>query len=137
MEQKSGASIWKDGWNPFDTGDATAAAQKGGPEMAAKGEPAGDEAVSPQKGTVPPLRPKPRTLQDLKVPETFVAELTLKHCFFIKVFTMVELKDRLKLPPTLVSDILDYLQVEEYLEILQSLCLNRQGPKAGGSAFGI
>lgn len=64
-----------------------------------------------------PSRPRPRTLQDLGVPEIFVADLVLKHCFFLKIFTLGELRDRLKLPPTVISDILDYLQTEEYLEI--------------------
>jgi predicted ATPase with chaperone activity len=41
----------------------------------------------------------------------------LKHSFYMKIFTLSELKERLKLPPTLISDILDYLKQEEYLEI--------------------
>lgn len=64
-----------------------------------------------------PLRPKPRSLQDLGLPEIFVADLVLKHCFYLKVFTLMELRDRLKLPPTVISDLLDYLHKEEYLEI--------------------
>jgi predicted ATPase with chaperone activity len=51
------------------------------------------------------------------LPEVFLADLTLKHCFYMKIFTLGELKERLKLPNTIISDILDYLQLEEYLEI--------------------
>jgi hypothetical protein len=117
MESKaSAATIWKDGWNPHDPGKVgDIAADEGNFEE--NGAQIAGEEISPEVEITFSSRPKPRSLQDLGVPEIFVADLTLKHCFFIKIFTLVELKDRLKLPTTLISDILDYLRLEEYLEI--------------------
>lgn len=117
MDSKpNGVSIWKDGWNPaeslkerFATAVALPSAGEG-PQTEASAEPSG---VGPNL----PFRPKPRTLQDLGLPEIFVADLTLKHCFYMKIFTLVELRDRLKLPSPIVSGISDYLISEEYLEI--------------------
>jgi predicted ATPase with chaperone activity len=64
-----------------------------------------------------PFLSKPQSLQDLGLPEIFVADLVVKHGFYLKVFSLKDLRDRLKLPITIISDILDYLQMEEYLEI--------------------
>jgi predicted ATPase with chaperone activity len=117
MESKpNGVSIWKDGWNPAEslkerfTASVTFPAAGEGPQTEA---PAGYSELEPTL----PFRAKPRTLQDLSLPEIFVADLTLKHCFYMKIFTLVELRDRLKLPSTIISDIIDYLILEEYLEI--------------------
>ena len=115
MESKSSAaSIWKDGWNPHDPGKEDAIAADDG-NFEENGTQTAGEEISPEVERTFASRPKPRSLQDLGVPEIFLADLTLKHCFFMKIFTLVELKDRLKLPTTLISDILDYLRLEEYL----------------------
>jgi hypothetical protein len=64
-----------------------------------------------------PFLPRPKSLQDLDLPEIFVSDLVLKHCFHLKVFSLMELRDRLMLPTGIISKILDYLQAEGYLEI--------------------
>jgi len=62
-------------------------------------------------------RPQPQSLKDLGVPETFLANLTLKHCFFLDIFVIGELVDRLKVPPTILTQLLDYLRREKYVEV--------------------
>jgi len=64
-----------------------------------------------------PSRPLPQSLQDLGVPEIFLANLTLKHCFYLDTFVIAELAERLKLPTTIVSQLTDYLRKEKYLEV--------------------
>jgi hypothetical protein len=64
-----------------------------------------------------PVLPRPKSLQDLDLPEIFVTDLVLKHCFHLKVFNLIELRDRVKLPTGIITNILDYLQAEGYLEI--------------------
>lgn len=64
-----------------------------------------------------PSRPLPQSLQQLGVPEIFLANLTLKHAFYLDTFTLAELTDRLKLSTTIVSQLADYLRREKYLEI--------------------
>ncbi|MDI6854943.1 MAG: ATPase [Deltaproteobacteria bacterium] len=115
MEAKpSVASIWKDGWNPnlMKQGSGPAVA-----DPATKKDSLDSIDSAPKPGADLPFRPKPRVLQDLGLPEIFVADLFLKHCFYMKIFTLPELRDRLKLPTSIISDVLDYLQMEEYLEI--------------------
>jgi hypothetical protein len=117
MELKPSATdIWQESWNrdPIQEGFCPTSAFRSTEE---------DIPIQPEDTSAPecqagaPLRPKPRSLQDLGLPEIFVADLVLKHCFYLKVFTLTTLRDRLKLPPTVISDLLDYLQKEEYLEI--------------------
>jgi hypothetical protein len=117
MEAKSSVTdIWQERWNrdPRKEGFSPTSTFPSTEE---------DIPIQPEDRSAPecqagaPLRPKPRSLQDLGLPEIFVADLVLKHCFYLKVFTLTELRDRLKLPPTVISDLLDYLQKEEYLEI--------------------
>ena len=117
MEAKSSATdIWQERWNR-DTRKEGFSPTSTFPfsEDDIPNQPVDRPTPEGQAGA--PLRPKPRSLQDLGLPEIFVADLVLKHCFYLKVFTLTELRDRLKLPPTVISDLLDYLQKEEYLEI--------------------
>jgi len=65
----------------------------------------------------PSFRPLPQALQDLGVPEIFLANLTLKHCFYLDTFYLSDLADRLKLSATIVTQLMDYLRKEKYLEI--------------------
>jgi hypothetical protein len=76
--------------------------------------------VAPNPRTVasdPTFRPLPQSTQDLGVPEIFIANLTLKHCFYLDTFQLSELSDRLKLPTTVLTQLVDYLRREKYLEI--------------------
>ncbi len=64
-----------------------------------------------------PERPLPQSLPELGLPEIFLANLALKHCFFLDVFYLADLADRLKLSVTVLNQLLDYLRKERYLEI--------------------
>ncbi len=64
-----------------------------------------------------PFRPLPQSIQDLGVPEIFLANLTLKHCFYLDAFNLANLADRLKLSTTILTQLVDYLRREKYLEV--------------------
>jgi predicted ATPase with chaperone activity len=51
------------------------------------------------------------------VPEIFLANLTLKHTFYLDIFVLGDLVDRLKLPTTIVTQLVDYLRKEKYVEV--------------------
>lgn len=117
MAKSSAAvSIWKDGWRPGQAdGQVTPARTASPPEP---GPLAREESSRP--GSHPPLlpsRPKPKALQDLGVPEIFLADLVMKQAFYLNQFTLGELSGRLKLPSSLVSPLVDYLKAEKYLEV--------------------
>jgi predicted ATPase with chaperone activity len=63
-------------------------------------------------------RPLPRTFQDLGLPEIFLANLILKHTFFMDIFYLWDLMERLKLPGHILNSLLEYLRQEKFLEIL-------------------
>jgi predicted ATPase with chaperone activity len=76
--------------------------------------------VAPESGVTnatPTHRPLPQSLQDLGVPEIFLANLTLKHCFYLDTFYLFDLADRLKLSTTIITQLMDYLRKEKYLEM--------------------
>ncbi|MBI4642333.1 MAG: ATPase [Deltaproteobacteria bacterium] len=62
-------------------------------------------------------RPQPQSLKDVGVPDIFLANLTLKHTFYLDVFVLGDLVDRLKLPATIVTQLVDYLRKEKYVEV--------------------
>jgi len=62
-------------------------------------------------------RPQPQSLKDVGVPEIFLANLTLKQCFYLDIFVLGDLVDRLKLPATSVTQLVDYLRKEKYVEV--------------------
>ena len=62
---------------------------------------------APQLQTSAAERPQPQSPDELGLPEIFLANLTLKHAFFLDVFQLADLSDRLKLPPGLLSRVLD------------------------------
>lgn len=64
-----------------------------------------------------PARPLPQSLPELGLPEIFLANLTLKHCFYLDVFHLAELAERIKLSVTILNQLLDYLKRERYLEV--------------------
>jgi predicted ATPase with chaperone activity len=76
--------------------------------------------ATPESGVTagrPSHRPLPQSLQDLGVPEIFLANLTLKHCFYLDTFYLSDLADRLKLSTTILTQLVDYLRKEKYLEV--------------------
>jgi predicted ATPase with chaperone activity len=62
-------------------------------------------------------RPQPQSLKEVGVPEIFLANLTLKHTFYLDVFVLGDLVDRLRLPTTIVNQLVDYLRKEKYVEV--------------------
>jgi hypothetical protein len=60
--------------------------------------------------------PLPKTIEDLGLPAIFLANLTLKHCFYMDLFTLSDLAERLGLSASILTFILDYLKKEKYLE---------------------
>jgi len=116
MAQNRAASIWKDGWAP-GTPKPQAPAD---PEEAVPPKQAAPEAETQKKhkaDTSLPFRPKPKTLQDTGIPEIFVADLLLKHCFYLNFFTLGDLTARVKLPTTVINPVVDYLRQEKFLEM--------------------
>jgi len=65
-----------------------------------------------------PSRPLPEAIDDMKIPEIFLANLVLKHCFYLDVFKLPDLEERLKLPVPIIMELLDYLTRQKYVEIL-------------------
>jgi hypothetical protein len=63
------------------------------------------------------FRPLPQSITDLGVPEIFIANLTLKHCFYLDNFYLSDLSERLKLSTTILTQLVDYLRKEKYLEV--------------------
>ncbi len=117
MVQNRAASIWKDGWAP---GAAKPQAPAGSGEGFPLIKPA-SEGESQEKKTQAdkslPSRPRPKTLQDAGIPEIFVADLILKHCFYLNFFTLGELTARVKLHTTVITPVVDYLRQEKFLEM--------------------
>jgi predicted ATPase with chaperone activity len=74
------------------------------------------ESSATDRGAVP-CQPQPQVVSDLGLAEIFVANLVLKHCFFMDIFTVGDLVERLKLSTGIVSQLLEYLKRERYLEI--------------------
>jgi DNA-binding MarR family transcriptional regulator len=58
----------------------------------------------------------PQLLEELGLPPIFLAQLTLKHCFFLDVFMLGDLVERLKVSASIISKVLDYLKKEKYVE---------------------
>jgi hypothetical protein len=72
----------------------------------------------PPEGVDPgPDRPLPQSLPELGLPEIFLANLVLKHCFYLDVFHLGELAERIKLSTTILNQLLDYLRKERYMEV--------------------
>ena len=82
--------------------------------LASRPEPTSASGVTT---AAPSHRPLPQSLQDLGVPEIFLANLTLKHCFYLDTFYLSDLADRLKLSTTIITQLMDYLRKEKYLEM--------------------
>ncbi len=63
-------------------------------------------------------RPLPGSFKDLGLPEIFLANLLLKHAFFMDVFYLRDLMGRLKLSGNILTSLLDYLHQAKFVEIL-------------------
>ncbi len=59
----------------------------------------------------------PQSLEELGLPPIFLAQLALKHCFFLDVFVLGDLVERLKVSASIISRVLDYLKKEKYVEM--------------------
>ncbi|MGQ9922177.1 MAG: ATPase [Desulfobacca sp.] len=79
--------------------------------------------VGPSRPRLPAARP-PATIAEVGIPENFLANLLLKHAFYLEVFTLPDMTGRLKLNATLVMHLIDYLRREKYVEVKGSASLN-------------
>jgi DNA-binding MarR family transcriptional regulator len=59
----------------------------------------------------------PQSIQDLGLPPLFLGQLTLKHCFYMDVFTLGDLVERLKVSASIISQVLDYLKRAKWIEV--------------------
>ncbi len=80
-------------------------------------KPSFDPKAAPLGASSPLWRPLPQSLAELGLPEIFLANLTLKHCFYLDTFHLGDLVERLKLSTTVLSQLLEYLRKEKYLEV--------------------
>jgi len=62
-------------------------------------------------------RAGPQSLQDLGLPAIFLAQLTLKHCFYLDAFTLGDLVERLKVPGSILAQVLEYLKKSKWVEV--------------------
>jgi len=83
-----------------------------------------DKSSSADESPCLPSHRLPDTVESLKIPENFLAHLLLKHCFYLEVFTLKEICDRLRLPAAITMHLIDYLRREKYVEIRGSSSLN-------------
>ena len=62
-------------------------------------------------------RAAPQSLQDLGLPALFLAHLTLKHCFYMDVFTLGDLVERLKVSASIIPEVLEYMKKAKWVEV--------------------
>ena len=78
---------------------------------------ASDGSPGPEAGGEAGMsRAAPQSIQDLGLPWLFLGQLTLKHCFYMDVFTMGDLAERLKVSVSIISQVLDYLKQAKWVE---------------------
>jgi hypothetical protein len=65
----------------------------------------------------PPYPAVPQSFQDIGLPENFLAQLLLKHAYFIYSFTARDMAEALKIPEHLVELLITYLMQQKYLDI--------------------
>jgi DNA-binding MarR family transcriptional regulator len=79
---------------------------------------ASDGSPGPEAGGGAEMsRAAPQSLQDLGLPSLFLGQLTLKHCFYMDVFTMGDLAERLKVSASIISQVLDHLKKAKWVEV--------------------
>ena len=59
----------------------------------------------------------PQSLQDLGLPTLFLGQLTLKHCFYMDIFTLADLVERVKVSAAIISQVLEYLKKARWVEV--------------------
>jgi hypothetical protein len=79
-----------------------------------------------QKGefAILPAAQQPKTIEDITIPETFLANLLLKHAFYLEIFTLMDMTSLLKLSSAITLHLIDYLRREKYIEVRGSVNLN-------------
>ncbi|HZK13107.1 MAG TPA: hypothetical protein VFC55_01205, partial [Desulfobaccales bacterium] len=88
--------------NPYGIKSESTSGPEAGPE-------AGEEAgIS---------RTEPQSLQDLGLPLLFLSQLTLKHCFYMDFFTLMDLAERLKVSASIISEVLEELKKAKWIEV--------------------
>lgn len=60
---------------------------------------------------------EPRSLEALGLPSLFLGHLALKHCFYMDFFTLADLAERLKVSPSIISEVLEYLKKAKWVEV--------------------
>jgi hypothetical protein len=64
----------------------------------------------------PCIRPQPSSIEDLGVPEGFLADLALKHAFYLDVFGLKDLADRMKVNLAIITGLSENLTRDKLLE---------------------
>jgi hypothetical protein len=83
-----------------------------------QGRVAADFAPEPEAlGGRETSRAGPQSLQDLGLPAIFLAQLTLKHCFYLDAFTLGDLTERLKVSGSILAQVLEYLKKAKWVEV--------------------
>lgn len=59
----------------------------------------------------------PQSLEDLGLPSLFLGQLALKHCFYMDVFNLGDLVERLKVSAVIISQVLEYLKKAKWVEV--------------------
>ena len=62
------------------------------------------------------IRPQPSSIEDLGVPKGFLAELALKHAFYLDVFGLKSLADRMKVNLAIINELSEQLIRDKLLE---------------------
>lgn len=62
------------------------------------------------------VRPQPSSIEDLGVPRGFLAELALKHAFYLDVFGLKSLADRMKVNLAIINELSEQLIRDKLLE---------------------
>ncbi|MGO8762184.1 MAG: ATPase [Desulfobaccales bacterium] len=79
---------------------------------------ASDGRIGPEPGGAAGLSlAAPQSIQDLGLPPLFLGQLTLKHCFYMDIFTLGDLVDRLKVSASIISQVLEDLKRAKWIEV--------------------
>jgi hypothetical protein len=80
--------------------------------------------VDKSRASLLPAQTPPGSINDVQMPESFLANLLVKHAFYLEVFTLPDMTSRLKLNSAIVTHLIDYLRREKYVEVRGSASLN-------------
>ncbi len=77
-----------------------------------------DGSPGPEAGGITDLRwAAPATIEDSGLPALFLSQLALKHCFYMDFFTLGDLAERLKVSPSIITELVDYLKKARWVEV--------------------